>query len=200
MAWTSVSLMSTSAWNGPGGSPIISPSRWQTQVIDNLCVLALHNHSGSAGEGGTSFSSSAFPAIDNDAFSGVFPTASTNWLLQLQAMPNGLYPLYGYVSTSTQNATISYTTYLRSGTYKLEYLSGCGSAMGIITTCINGSSVFTTDRYNSGAELDAQPVSASFTASGFGERLLTFAIDTKNVSSNGYIARICHISLRRTGN
>ena len=54
MAYTSTSSISSSVWYGPGGSPIISPSQWQTQVVNNLAVLAVHDHSASAGEGASS--------------------------------------------------------------------------------------------------------------------------------------------------
>lgn len=194
--WTTPSLFSTSAWDGPSGCPIISPSRWEALVLANSCVLAVHDHSGSAGEG-VALTASLFPAIDNDQFSPFFPTASANWVRE----NNTSWLLRGCVSTSTNNGTISYDIYLRSGTYQLDFLSGCGSAMGIVVACLNGTCMAgaSWDCYKSGAETANAGASVSFTASGYGERQLTFAVNGSNVSSTGYIARLNMMSVRRIG-
>jgi len=194
--WTAPSLFSTSAWNGPGGSPIISPSRWDALVLANACVLAVHDHSGSAGEG-IAFAASLFPAIDNDQFSPFFPTASTNWSRENRTT----WLLMGCVSTSTNGDAISYDVYLRDGTYQLDFLSGCGSAMGIVVACLNGTCMTgaSWDCYKSGAETANVGASVSFTASGYGERQLTFAVNGSQVNSTGYIARLNMMSVRRTG-
>lgn len=195
-SWTTPSAISGTVWDGPSGCPIVSPSNWTNQVLSNLCVLSVHNHSGSAGEG-IALAGSSFPAIDNDSFSPFFPTASTNWSIENISG----WVLAGVVSTSNLNATISYPLYLRDGTYQLNFLSGCGSAMGIITTCLNGTCIIgaSFDCYKSGAETANINASVSFTASNFGERQLTFAINASGASSTGYIARLNMISINRTG-
>lgn len=194
MAYTAPCAISGAGWDGPSGCPIISPSRWQTMVLDNLCVLALHDHSGSAGEA-TTFATSLFPAIDNDYFSPFFPTGSANWSLNNRTSG---WLLLGVANTCTQGATISYDIYLRSGTYQLNFLSGCNASAAILTCCVNGSSAGTVDLYDSVSSSNVSG-SISFTASGAGERQLTFAADTRNASSAGYIAELNLISLRRTG-
>ena len=195
MAYTNPCAISGGQWDGPSGCPIISPSRWQTDVLDNLCALALHNHSGSAGEGGITFVASSFPAIDNDAFSPFFPTASANWSLTNRTS-NWL--LLGVATTVTQGASISYDVYLRDGTYQLNFLSGCNSKAAIITCCISGASVGSVDLYDSVSSSNVSG-SISFSITGAGERQLTFATDTKNDSSTGYEADINFIAIRRTG-
>src|SRR3990167_10267437 len=121
MAWTSVSLMSTSAWNGPSGSAIISPSKWQTQVLDNLCVLALHNHSGSAGEGAT-LTASAQAGMDVDRFFPFLPVASLGTWTIVREGASVANPYFGdfYMSTcGASNASIVYDVYTRQGTYRV---------------------------------------------------------------------------------
>lgn len=205
MAFTSGCWFAGNQWDGPTGCPIISPSNWTTYVLNNLCVLALHDHgavgtSASAGEGKV-LAGSLFPALDYDHFSGIFPIASTNWTRETR----GTYLLNFAVATSTQSATIDYDIYIRSGTYKLTFLAACGSAMGVITACVNGSSIGTVDRYKSGVEENIATyanvaASLSFTSSGAGEKKLTFTADTKNTNSAGFIARINSIQVLRTGN
>ena len=195
-SWTAPSTISGSKWFGPGSSPIISPSNWDAQVLSNLCVLSVHDHSGSAG-GGVTLAASLFPAIDNDQFSPFFPTASTNWSRE----NNTNWLLMGIVSTSNNNATIAYDVYLRDGTYQLDFLSGCGSAMGILVACLNGTCITSAswNLYKSDAETANVCAGISFTASGYGERQLTFAVNASDASSTGYIARLNMMSVRRTG-
>ena len=180
-------------WDGPSGCPIVSPSNWQKYVLDNSCVLALHDHSGSIGEGQV-LAGSYFPAIDSDHFSAFFPVASSNW----DRNSDGNVMLAGEVSTAIQSATIAYDVYLRSGTYRLRIISGCGTDMGILTACVNGSAIGTFDLYAAAAG-NNRNASLSFAVSGAGEKTLTFAPDTKNVSSAGYSACLAWISVARTG-
>jgi len=129
MAYTSTSSIGGSQWYGPDSCPIISPSRWQTQVLDNLCVLALHDHSGSAGEGSASLISTIVPpAGQRDFMSPFFPSASTNWSLEIV----NNWPGAGRVSTSTNGASITYDVYLGTGIHTIWFQYGKGSSFGII--------------------------------------------------------------------
>ena len=193
MAFTSTCVISGTVWDGPSGCPIISPSNWQTYVLNNLCVLALHDHSGSAGEG-IIFSASNFPAIDNDYFTAFFPTASTNWNITVDT---GNY-LNGYVLSTGSGNPISYDVYMRSGTYLLKILTITNASQGILTACLNKISIGTMDLY-SGAQVANTTASLSFAASGAGTRQLTFVVSTKNALSEDFVSRITAIYLRRTG-
>lgn len=195
MPFTATCRFSGTAWDGPSGCPIVSPSNWDTYVRNNTCILAIHNHSGSLGEGQV-LPGSWFPAIDSDHFSAFFPVASTNW----NRGGDANLMLVGALKTATQNAIASYDVYLRDGTYRLRVITGCGPNFAILTACINGSQIATIDCYRAAADVDNNNASVSFTASGAGEKTLTFATDTKNASSGGYTAEITYISIVRTGN
>ena len=211
MVFTTTSPISGSIWDGPSGSPILAASNWNTQVINNLAILAAHNHSGSAGEGQiistNTLIASPAPTRDSDYFSGFFPTASTDWKLVLSSN----WFLGGFASTCTQNATISYDVYLRPGQYRLGFLRGQSPSHGIITACIDGSAIFTSDGYNINSLSNQRNYHGATGTTNIGDtfsikhnpvsgsRLLTFAIDTKNDSSEGYITEIVSIAIDRTG-
>ena len=190
-SWTTTCAISGTVWDGPSGCPIISPSNWQTYVLDNLTVLSVHNHSGSAGEGLFVPPGSFFPAMDNDYFSAFFPTASLNWVQETQG---GAIQVYnGVIATSTQNACVTYDVYLRTGTYTLDIhgLRSTGETDGRFTACINGASV------------GVAPAGVYFTSvcgfsvSNAGEKQLALKIETNGGST--YIAKFSAINIRRTG-
>ncbi len=216
MAYTSTSPVSSSPWYGPGSSPIISPSRWQTQMLDNLCVLALHNHAASAGEGASSFSSSVIFATGEIAnIYPFFPSASTNWSDRIDSawMSNG------NVSTSTNGASITYNVYWGVGVHTVWFYYGKGSSFGIITGCATGASTLSNpssiDGYVAGAEQIPSSITSvasfqfrvytteEFAASGCtvtgslvgsGKYQLKFKVSGSNVGSTGYIARLGRIN------
>lgn len=135
--FTSVSLVSTSPWYGPSSCPIISPSRWAQQVLDNLCVLALHNHSGSLGEGASTFSAIAnIPTGQQEVINPYWPTASTNWFLQRNT---NLYDEFE-VGTCTNGASITYSVYLGTGLHTIQLLYSRSACGGILTGCLSGGS------------------------------------------------------------
>ena len=130
--FTSVSLMSTSAWNGPGGSPIISPSRWNALVASNLAVYGNHNHAASAGEGASQiFAASYFPSLDVQYIYPWFPVENTGWVMENRTY----WPGMGCMSTSTLGARIAYDIYLRAGRWHLSFYWGGGDDGGMLTAC-----------------------------------------------------------------
>lgn len=188
-SFTSTSPFSGSVWDGPTGSPIVSPSNWQTQVLDNLTVFENHNHSGSAGEGIAVIAGSFFPTIDNDYFSAMFPVASTGWNLRVASAVH----LFGGACATTYGASIAYDVYLRSGVYTIQggfYLGG------VTTGCI--------DVYIDDIIKGQMPPNIGFSVLtltsvsvvGAGERRLKFV----NVPQNGSASDplINYISVRRT--
>lgn len=135
-AFTSVSLMSTSAWNGPGGSPIISPSRWNALVASNLAVYDNHNHAASAGEGASQiFSASHFPSLDVQYIYPWFPITNNGWILETSTS----FPGMGQISTSTLGAVLEYDVYIRPGTWQITILYGYGQ--GIWAASLGGSPI-----------------------------------------------------------
>lgn len=212
MAFTSTSPISGSVWDGPGTTcPIISPSNWQTQVLDNLTVLANHNHSGSAGEGIEIIAGSFFPTIDDDIFSGFFPVASTNWDFKGAS----ILPYSGMISSSIDGASISYDLYLRSGVYTINSYhiqQGEASRYGATKVCIDSTltgCVGQFDHANGGTGPSvaggetygklAVPISASI-ATGAGERRLILVSASSFTASGtqGYGGGISVISIHRT--
>ncbi len=221
MAWQAPSSVSSSPWYGPGSSPIISPSRWTQQVLNNLCVLALHNHSGSTGEGASTLSTALQSFTGQaDVISPFFPSASTNWSL----FTSTCWPGNGAISTSTNGASITYDVYWGPGTHNVDFFYGKGSSFGIITACVTGNSPVGTngsiDGYRTGAELPAIGGCAltnslatfsfrvfsqqEFTASGCavtgslvgsGRFQLKFAVSGSGASSTGYIARLGYMRI-----
>lgn len=223
MAYTSTSPVSSSPWYGPQSSPIISPSRWQTQVLDNLCILALHNHSGSAGEGSASLSTCSITSTGQQGYlTPFFPNASTNWILETGI---NTWPGYSRVSTSSNGASITYSLYLGTGIHSFKFFYGKGSSFGIITASLKGSSPLTTstassyDGYISGAESpptganalnqigefqfriytvnEQTTLGASTTGSlvGSGKYILKLGISGSNTSSTGYIFRLGYFQI-----
>ena len=131
-AFTSVSLMSTSAWNGPGGSPIISPSRWNALVASNLAVYGNHNHAASAGEGASQiFAAINFPSLDVQYIAPWFPVENTGWIAENRTN----WPGMGCMSTSTLGAKIVYDVYLRPGRWHISFYWGGGADGGMLTAC-----------------------------------------------------------------
>lgn len=224
-AFTSVSLMSTSAWNGPGGSPIVSPSRWNALVANNLAVIGNHNHTASAGEGAsTIFSACYFPSLDVQYIYPWFPVTNTGWVMENRAD----WPGMGCISTSTLGAILEYDTYIRPGTWKFSWITGQGANFGKIAACIGSSPIsfqlgdigdgLGTDRYLAGtgaSEYIYGPggaVSGCYTYSlaynlesitiganaGNGRTKLKFKVTGKNDDSQGYIIKIGYMMLYRS--
>jgi len=221
MAYTSPSSISSSTWVGPDGSPIISPSNWQAQVVSNLCVLALHDHSASAGEGASSLSSCllGFGGMQ-EYISPFFPSGSTNWSLDLGRTGWGGG---GAVSTSTNGASISYDVYFNPGVHGVQFFYGKGSAFGIVTATLSGASTVSSpssiDAQVAGAEqpptgstaltnmgtfnfnvytvAEQTTLGSAVTGSlvGSGRYTLTFKVSGSNASSTGYIARLGYMVL-----
>ena len=191
-SWTSTSPISGSVWDGPTGSPIISPSNWQRQVLDNLTVLANHNHSGSAGEG-QSFAASFFPSLDNDYFSPFFPTASSNnwsYLVNQNSRANGL-------TTSACGASVAYDVHLRHGTYTIKTLWSFGGAnpSGIPNAILGGSDLgLGTSTAGGGIR-----TWAGVSVSAAGEYQLAFRIGASRALSTVYNATLGRIAIWRTG-
>lgn len=137
-AFTSVSLMSTSAWNGPGGSPIISPSRWNALVASNLAVIGNHNHAASAGEGASQiFSACYFPTQDVQYIYPWFPATNDEWVIKTDAR----WPGGGYIATSSIGATLTYNISIYQGQWKFLMLHFTGSAGGMYAASLGGSPV-----------------------------------------------------------
>lgn len=224
--FTSVSLMSTSAWNGPGGSPIISPSRWNALVASNLGVLANHDHSASAGEGASMvFSACYFPSLDVQYIAPWFPVENSGWVLENRVD----WPGMGCISTSALGACLVYDIYIRPGTWSFSWVTGMGGNFGFIAACIGASPIsfelgdmgdgFGTDRYLGGAGASEYvwgpggAVSGCYTYDltysqdnitlgancGNGREKLKIRVTRKNDSSDGYIAKVGYIMLQRTG-
>lgn len=199
-SWTSTSPISGSKWDGPTGCPIISPSNWQEQVLDNLTVLANHNHSGSAGEGVGTLSGFA-PAVDNDRFSAFFPTACNGWVIENNSGSFSEWvPFYGVVATSTQGAWIGYDVYLRPGaSYSVTILGGKEATPGgIITGCIGGSRFNASNNFAFGGNatiVEYTMTIPSAMIANSGEHQLAFAMDTSSTGS--YVGRISYIVVRR---
>lgn len=220
MAYTSPSPLPNAIWNGPNGSPIISPSQWQTQVVDNLAILAIHNHSGSAGEGASTLSANTgFGGGQRETITPFFPSACTSWVYaSALTWPGG-----GHISTSTNGASISYDVYWGTGVHTAYVFYGKGSSFGRFTACLSGASVFSGtasyDGYKSGAEQPPSGASAltqvasfqfniytvaEFSASGSavtgslvgaGKYQLVIKVSGSNASSTGYISRLGSIQL-----
>ena len=142
-SYTSVSLMSTSAWDNAGGCPVVSPSVWNPVVASNLCVLSLHNHSGSAGEGVTTpISSSQFPTMDVQYIWPWFPTLNTCWTPQVASYWPGL----GCMATSSIGAVLEYDVYLKRNNangevWQLDFFVSGGSVSGnegVLAACLGG--------------------------------------------------------------
>ena len=135
-SFTTTSPFSGSVWDGTTGCPIISPSNWQRLVLDNLEVLANHDHSGSAGEGTAVLAASFFPTIDNDYFSAMFPTASSGTVtLQTSCAVGGTNNTFlrGGVVLAGDGSTAEYDVYLRSGVYSVgAYVFGVGATGGVL--------------------------------------------------------------------
>lgn len=154
MAYTSPSYIGNAIWNNAAGSPVISPSRWQTQVLDNLCALAAHDHSGCPGAGASTLSSSlvTFGGM-REVISPFFPSASNGWNLDV---PRANWPGGGAMSASTVGASIAYDVYLSPGIHTVQFFYGKGSAFGIITGCLSGASTISStssiDGWKSGTE------------------------------------------------
>src|SRR3990167_5628815 len=164
MAYSSPSFISSSQWFGPSSCPIISSLSWQTQVLDNLCVLALHNHAASAGEGASNLSSCVISFTGQKEYiSPFFPSGSTNW--QPVFTQAATWGISGNVSTSTNNASISYDVYWGTGLHTAYFLYGKGSSFGLITACLSGNSPVSPaciDGYVSGVERSASAGSFQF--------------------------------------
>ena len=128
-SWTATSPISGSKWDGPSGCPIVSPSNWQAQVLDNLTVLAGHDHSGSAGEGASIIAASLFPTLDSQFVSALFPSACAGtWSIGINTDKNSVG--FNKVSTCTIGACIAYPIYIRDGVYEvsLQNISVAGTA------------------------------------------------------------------------
>src|SRR3990167_6119987 len=193
MTWTATSPISGSKWDGPSGCPIISPSNWHVQVLDNLTVLASHDHSGSAGEGLFVPPASFFPAIDNDTFSAFFPTACTGWIKETAPTGSNAAWIYnGVVATSTLDASIAYDIYTRTGTYTLDLYGNlpAGLSRGVLTACINGSGIGTMG-YGSNNSV------CGFSINTNGEKTLTLIVSS--CIENEYTVKFSAIYIRRTG-
>ena len=143
-SYTSVSLMSTSAWDNANACPVVSPCRWNELVASNLCVIKLHDHAGSAGDGTASIiSASQFPAMDVQYIWPWFPTYNSGWVAEVAST----WPGNGRMSTSTLGAVMEYDVYMRPGTWVLQWLSTLGSAMGAVSASIGGSRVTNFEDY-----------------------------------------------------
>jgi len=135
-SYTSVSLMSTSAWDNANACPVVSPCRWNELVASNLCVIKLHDHAGSAGDGTASIiSASQFPAMDVQYIWPWFPTYNSGWVAEVAST----WPGNGRMSTSTLGAVMEYDVYMRPGQWELVWMATLGSAMGAVSACIGGS-------------------------------------------------------------
>lgn len=153
MAYTSTSSIGASVWYGPNSCPIISPSRWQTQILDNLCALSLHDHSGSLGEGASVLSSAVVPLSgQEEMITPFFPNGSTNWVLETDINNNNgstlVWPGYARMSTSTNGASISYDVYLGVGVHTIWAMVGKGSSFGFLTACLSGTCAASSTCFN----------------------------------------------------
>lgn len=210
--FTSVSLMSTSAWDDGSGCPIVSPSRWNPLVASNLQVIAAHDHSASAGEGASIvFAASYFPVMDVQYIYPWFPVGNASWVIENKTG----WPGMGCMSTSNLGAYIEYDLYMRSGSWELVFIMGSGSAMGILSACIGGSALSfgastVADRYATGAEVPGGSFAyntaniasinmAPGANSGNGRKILRIQVTSKNANSSGYIGRVGYLKLRRYG-
>ena len=193
-SYTSVSLMSTSAWDNAGGCPVVSPSVWNPIVASNLCVLSLHNHSGSAGEGVTTpISSSQFPTMDVQYIWPWFPTLNTCWTPQVASYWPGL----GCMATSSIGAVLEYDVYLKRNNangevWQLDFFVSGGSVDGApdggaLAGSLGGMFIeFAGPGYTldlAGRELPQSPTTASFTLDGATNNI-TACITTRNRSAS----------------
>lgn len=136
--FTSVSLMSTSTWNGPGGSPIISPSRWNALVASNIAVIANHNHAASAGEGASQiFSACYFPIQDVQYIYPWFPTTNNGWVIERDIR----WPGGGYMATSSIGAVLEYDVSIYQGRWNFVMFFFTGSTGGVYAASLGGSPI-----------------------------------------------------------
>ena len=174
-SWTATSPISGSKWDGPSGCPIVSPSNWQTQVLDNLTVLAGHDHSGSAGEGIAITVASLFPTVDSEVRSALFPSASSSgWAIELETGKN----TFGFirVSTCTVGASITYPIYVRDGTYELSIEGGANSNARV--TIYIDSDIVVADHTWLGAT-----TCVLYSSSTYGEKVLKFIMSGSNAAN-----------------
>jgi len=180
-----------SKWLNAGGSPVVSPSRWNAMVASNFLIFAEHSHTGSAGDGISACSitpTSTEEAFDTDTFTGYFPIASAAWNRNSTLAPGTA------VSTTSQNSVIQYDIYLRTGSFILSFVYGKNPQSGIITACIDGASVGSVDTYF--VTTDGCIANIEFDYSGSsGSKILAFSVEDKNVSSTGYQAILGTISI-----
>lgn len=212
-SYTSVSLMSTSAWDNAGACPVVSPSVWNPLVASNLCVIKLHDHAGSAGDGiATIISASQFPALDVQYFPPWFPTYNSGWVLEVAST----WPGNGRMSTSTLGAVLEYDVYMRPGTWNVQWMSTGGSAMGAMSASIGGSHVTPfsdyvfggIDCFTAGTEtvdgdysplFDNEIQGVQFTYTGPKSGRMKLRFQSVVGQSTFYQNRIGYIKLRRTG-
>lgn len=222
MAYTSPSYIGNAIWYNTASMPVISPSRWQTQVLDNLCALAIHDHSGCPGAGASTLSSSlvTFGGM-REMISPFFPSASTSFNLDI---PRANWPGGGAVSASTNSASIAYDVYFSPGVHSVKFFYGKGSAFGIITASLEGASTISStssiDGWKSGTESAPSAIGAfsqlgefqfrvytvqeqitlgSLIGSdpyGGGKYTLKFRVSGSGASSTGYGARIGYMYIQ----
>lgn len=196
--WTSISTSAAGA--------LISPSTID-RILDNIAVLSIHSHSGSAGDGSANLSGAVFSnegvifPHDNNfvLYPIMLPASQVNWYHLTIASRNGawMYTDRVLLTSCTLNAcaawviryTGSFTNHRITTHWQLSPSAGC------ITMLVDGASVQNVDTYFSSisdfvtnANVDTGQVS--------GSSILKFTVSGSNPSSSGYGACCLAIVVR----
>ena len=198
--FVSTSPISGSDWDGPTGCPIISPSNWQAQVLDNLTILANHNHSGSAGEGIAVVAASFFPTIDNDYFSAMFPVASTGAVVRSVGGLTTSVPAAGGVRLTGDGATVEYDIYTRTGEYNIGaymWQDATDSLVGVVNVFIDNACIGTMQGEITIGDGVLYNRIAGASLVGAGERRLKLSL---TASAGGTCVGVSYLFVRRVSN
>lgn len=100
-------------------------------------------------------------------------------------------------SDGNQNSYVEWKIYVPAGTWNIEWWAIRNTNNGIFTWSIDGSSVGTSDAYNSALRESALSLT-SISVAASGVKLLRATMATKNASASNYYGQIYRLQLRRT--
>lgn len=107
-------------------------------------------------------------------------------------------PFMSYVESTAQFDNLTYTVpALKPTLLDIQIVAQVGPDRGIATIEYDGQDIAAIDMYSTLVDYECLNVSA--TTSTFSGTQVSVKMDTKNASSSGHSARICHISIRSLG-
>ncbi len=188
----------------PGGAPAINAAnlnKAEAGIANAHSELHAHTHSGGADD------APAIPWANISEKPELFP-----WLVQIipflapaaqtsfaTVTQDGTYLLAGYrTNAGAYPASIGWDVLLGAGVWSVSLICAKGTAYGIYTVKLDGTTVGSLDAYYSSTVTNATLTLSGVSVVSPGLKRLTLEVSTKNPASTGYNARFQLVHLLRT--